>query len=204
MLSPCSIFDPLLMKDGLFLRDEDDPVPLIYASGALARFLEGWSARLLFTGFAPLQLLELEHRDGTTATWFLREGGIMLGDRIEELSEEMLQAVRHVGAELRNQPAMHKNSRTRSVSFRRGSGSSSRHCSQPPAQSRCSCRRRVRSRSFLLAGSTKASLRKQGSPDLPEDSGKASASFRWAATARIRYISCVIGTRWMAWRMRDS
>ncbi|MGI4746065.1 MAG: hypothetical protein ACRYGI_14960 [Janthinobacterium lividum] len=53
-------------------------------------FLPGWHASALFTGFAPLFLLELENIDGGRATWFLDHRFHYLGGDVAQLSPEAI------------------------------------------------------------------------------------------------------------------
>ncbi len=65
--------EPLFLKDGaLHLRLCGRDLPLMNAGQAVTGFQPGWRARALFTGFAPLLLLELVHpTPARRATWFL-------------------------------------------------------------------------------------------------------------------------------------
>ena len=49
----------------------------------------GWRVRFLFTGFAPLHLLELVHRDGRQATWYLSSEGKFLSHQVEGVPEPL-------------------------------------------------------------------------------------------------------------------
>ena len=49
----------------------------------------GWRATLLFTGFAPIFLLELVHIDGAQVTWFFDYRFEHMGNTFEQLSEPM-------------------------------------------------------------------------------------------------------------------
>ncbi len=83
--------DPLVAIDGSFrLRFRDEAVPLLHCDQPVRAFLPGWRADALFTGFAPLFLLELVNPDaGASATWFLDHRMQMMGDHPDRLPSEL-------------------------------------------------------------------------------------------------------------------
>ena len=93
-LAPASddylIRDPVLEQDGiLHLGVGGRLQPLLVGGGTIGGFLPGWRARALYTGFAPLFLLELEHEDGERATWFLSHRMERAGDGPHQLNPDM-------------------------------------------------------------------------------------------------------------------
>ena len=85
--------DPLVAIDGRFhVRvDDADPVPLLHCDLPVGSFQPGWQADALFTGFAPLFLLELVNPEADArATWFLDHRMQMMGDRPEQLRPDLL------------------------------------------------------------------------------------------------------------------
>ncbi len=48
--------------------------------------LPGWRATLLYSGFAPLLVLQLVHEGGARAVWYLCSEGHRLGDRVDGLT----------------------------------------------------------------------------------------------------------------------
>ena len=82
--------DPILERDGILqLRLADRIQPLLVGGGTIAGFLPGWRARALYTGFAPLFLLELEHEAGGRATWFLTHRMERAADSLHQLSPDL-------------------------------------------------------------------------------------------------------------------
>ena len=82
--------EPLLVQDGGFhVRIAGVVVPLMMHGAIVPYFLPGWRASHLYTGFAPLFLLELVHDDGRTATWFLDHRMHHRGDTVEALGSEL-------------------------------------------------------------------------------------------------------------------
>jgi hypothetical protein len=81
--NPISLIDGILHVDGL---GDGGPRPLFYPGGnPVKELLPDWRADLLFTGFAPIYLLELSHVDGQHGTWYLNSEGYRLGGGIAEL-----------------------------------------------------------------------------------------------------------------------
>jgi len=86
-----------LIKEPLFLRNNSlhariygNDVPLLMGGEPVKAFLPGWHASALFTGFAPLFLLELENIDGGKATWFLDHRFHYLNGNISLLAPETI------------------------------------------------------------------------------------------------------------------
>ncbi len=89
------IRDPVLERDGvLHLAVGGRTQPLLVGGAPTAGFLPGWRARALYTGFAPLFLLELEHEDGARATWFLSHRMERAGDSLHQLTPDMRMLLR--------------------------------------------------------------------------------------------------------------
>ncbi len=63
-------------------------------------WFEGWRAELLFSGFAPVLVLQLAHSDGTRAVWYLGSDGSRLAGHIDELDHGTRQLVRNAAARL--------------------------------------------------------------------------------------------------------
>ncbi len=90
------LHDPLFVQDGGFhLRLAGDAIPLLMQGEVVPRLLPGWRASHLYMGFAPLFLLELLHDDGRTATWFLDWRMHHMGDRVDQLTPELVDLLRH-------------------------------------------------------------------------------------------------------------
>jgi len=68
--------------------DAETLVPLRMSGQPVAGFVTGWHARFVYTGFAPIYLLELVRDDGSKATWYLDETMNRLGGELKELSAE--------------------------------------------------------------------------------------------------------------------
>ncbi len=68
--------------------DAKRPIAVRLGGQPHAPMQSGWRARFLYAGFAPVLLLELEHENGTMATWFLDESMNRVGGRVDELSDE--------------------------------------------------------------------------------------------------------------------
>ncbi len=84
------VHDPVSTRDGGFhLILDGHAVPLLMMGEIVPHFLPGWRASHLYTGFAPLFLLELAHEDGRCATWFLDQRMQRLGDTVESLPGEL-------------------------------------------------------------------------------------------------------------------
>ncbi len=83
--------DPLVTIDGSFhVRIGSEPVPLLHCDLPVRAFVPGWQADALFTGFAPLFLLELVNPDaGARATWFLDQRMQMMGDHPGHLRPDL-------------------------------------------------------------------------------------------------------------------
>ncbi len=89
------LHDPLLVQDGGFhIRLAGEAVPLLMHGEIVPHFLPGWRASHLYTGFAPLFLLELIHDDGRQATWFLDYRMHHVGDSVAALSGAMIDLLR--------------------------------------------------------------------------------------------------------------
>ena len=86
------IDDPLVTIDGSFhVRIGGETVPLLHCDLPVRSFVPGWQADALFTGFAPLFLLELVNpRAGARATWFLDHRMQMMGDHPGHLRPDLL------------------------------------------------------------------------------------------------------------------
>ncbi len=101
---PFLVDDPLVVVDGSFhvrlharspVRSPGDTVPLLHFDQPVQAFMPGWRADKLFTGFAPLLLLELANPDaGTRATWFLDHRMQMMGDHPHRLPPELTALLR--------------------------------------------------------------------------------------------------------------
>ncbi len=77
------------------LRLEDDAPAVVFSPagrrvvlrGTGCRgLLPGWRATLLYSGFAPLLVMQLVHEDGARAVWYLCSEGHRLGDRVDGLT----------------------------------------------------------------------------------------------------------------------
>ncbi len=88
--------DPLVTIDGSFhVRIGGGTVPLLLGDLPVRAFVPGWRADALFTGFAPLFLLELVHPEaGARATWFLDHRMQMMGDQPAHLRPDLLAMLR--------------------------------------------------------------------------------------------------------------
>ena len=88
---PFLVDDPIVAIDGsLHLRLPVDTVPLLHCGRPVRAFLPGWRADALFTGFAPVFLLELVNPDADArATWFLDHRMEMMADHPERLPPEL-------------------------------------------------------------------------------------------------------------------
>lgn len=89
--------EPSFIKNPLFLSGNHlhasiggNDVPLLLGGTPLEAFLPGWHASALFTGFAPLFLLELENADGSRATWFLDFRFQYLNGDVDKLEPEII------------------------------------------------------------------------------------------------------------------
>jgi hypothetical protein len=60
----------------------------------------GWNAVLLYTGFDPLLLLELEHPQWGRATWYITSQGHKIGDRAGDLPIDSRDQLRKAVVEL--------------------------------------------------------------------------------------------------------
>ncbi len=95
------IQDPLFTKEGgLHVRLCGHELPLLDEGRPLERFQPGWRARALFTGFAPLFLLELVHETGERATWFLDYRLQRVAGAVELLPPDLLELLTHKAAAL--------------------------------------------------------------------------------------------------------
>ncbi len=82
--------DPVISREGgLHLTLDGRAVPLLMLGEIVPQFLPGWRASHLYTGFAPLFLLELAHTDGRCATWFLDQRMQRACDAVESLPREL-------------------------------------------------------------------------------------------------------------------
>jgi hypothetical protein len=89
------IRDPIVLRDGGFhLALGGELVPLLMQGDMVPYFLPGWRASHLYTGFAPLFLLELVHDDGRTATWFLDQRMERMADAVDRLTPELIDLLR--------------------------------------------------------------------------------------------------------------
>ncbi len=84
--------DPLVVIDGSFhVRIGGGTVPLLHCDLPVRSFVPGWRPDTLFTGFAPLFLLELVNPEaGARATWFLDHRMQMMGDHPGHLRPDLL------------------------------------------------------------------------------------------------------------------
>ena len=90
------IQEPLFLKDGaLHLHLCGHDLPLMNAGQPVTAFQPGWRARALFTGFAPLLLLELVHDTGEEATWFLDYRMQRVAGTIDQLPPDLLELLTH-------------------------------------------------------------------------------------------------------------
>ncbi len=89
---PFLIRDPLLWIDNSHhVRFGQDVVRVQRNGLPLRSFLPGWSAESLFTGFAPLFLLELVHEgSGEHAVWFFDHRMRMVGNHPDNLEPNLL------------------------------------------------------------------------------------------------------------------
>lgn len=71
-----------------------------YDSSPLVNFVPGWRPVFVYTGLAPLYLLELRHDDGDAATWFLDADMNRLSDRVAELPSAFADLISEAGADL--------------------------------------------------------------------------------------------------------
>ena len=93
------VHDPVSLRDGGFhLILDGHAVPLLMTGDIVPHFLPGWRASHLYTGFAPLFLLELTHDDGRRATWFLDQRMQRIGDKVESLPRELGDLLRQKAA----------------------------------------------------------------------------------------------------------
>lgn len=84
------IVDPLFLKNGsLHITLCGHDLPLLMSGEPVREFLPGWRAAALFTGFAPLFLLELVHESGARATWFHDHRLQRIGDAVAALPREL-------------------------------------------------------------------------------------------------------------------
>ncbi len=84
--------------DGLALELGGRLLPLRMQDETVRSFLPGWRALLLYTGFAPLFLLELAHEDGRRATWFLDFRMQRIADAVDRLGPELIGLLRQQAA----------------------------------------------------------------------------------------------------------
>ncbi len=85
------IADPLFLHDGaLHVRLGGQELPLLLGGQTIAHVGHAWRAEALFTGFAPLFLLELVHDGGGRATWFFDYRMCQVGDSVASLPRDLL------------------------------------------------------------------------------------------------------------------
>ena len=70
------------------------------AGSGCGGLFEGWRAEFLFSGFAPILILQLAHLDGRRAAWYLGSDGSRLAGHIDELNASSRQLVRNAAARL--------------------------------------------------------------------------------------------------------
>jgi hypothetical protein len=81
--NPTRVIDGLIQVDGI---GDGSPRPLRHLGGhTVGELLPRWRAELLFSGFAPIYLLELVHENGERATWYLDSQAHRLGGTLAEL-----------------------------------------------------------------------------------------------------------------------
>ena len=98
------LHDPLFFQDGgFYLSLAGRTVPLMMQGAIVPYLLPGWRASHLYTGFAPLFLLELVHEDTTRATWFLDFRMHHVADTVETLGSEMVDLLRLKAVPVLNQ-----------------------------------------------------------------------------------------------------
>ena len=86
------VLDPLLTQAGrLLIRNASGALrPLHHPDGTPIPDLHpGWTARLAFTGFAPLAVLDLSHVEGHQTVWYVDQEGRFLGSLLHALGDEM-------------------------------------------------------------------------------------------------------------------
>ena len=85
------IRDPAFLKDGaLHVSLGGQDLPLLLGERTIADVGVAWRADALFTGFAPLFLLELVHDGGGRATWFFDYRMCQVGDAVATLPQDLL------------------------------------------------------------------------------------------------------------------
>ncbi len=81
-------FDPVRLVDG-------EPA-LVFASGsetvamhgsAATNYFDGWRADFVYTGFAPILVIQLVHSGGDRVVWYASCDGDRLGDKVSDLSD---------------------------------------------------------------------------------------------------------------------
>ena len=103
--------DAQFLADIIFVTDVPDAAGLRLRSGEgdlyaltgafglpIAAFEPGWRARFLFTGFAPLHVLELLHQDGRQANWYLSSEGNFFSHVIDVIPELFRRRIAVFGA----------------------------------------------------------------------------------------------------------
>ncbi len=79
--------DPLRLEgDALAVVFTLDAERVVLRGTGCRGLLPGWRATLLYSGFAPLLLMQLVHEDGARAVWYLCSEGHRLGDRVDGLT----------------------------------------------------------------------------------------------------------------------
>ncbi len=92
MTFPLMIESPIVFRGVQFYikLDDDNISPLTQGNGApVTSFAQDWRPARLYTGFAPIYLLELEHTSGKRATWFLDHEMRQHGEQFDQLPAEM-------------------------------------------------------------------------------------------------------------------
>ncbi len=84
------VVDVFRTSRGFGTRTNDNSEIMIKQGGRVATFLPGWTPKLIYTGFAPLYLLELEHDNGHYSTWFLDTTLNQLATTVNQLNSEWL------------------------------------------------------------------------------------------------------------------
>lgn len=93
---------PLMIESPIVFRgeqyhvrfDDQELVSLSHGNGTpVVSFVPGWQPTRLYTGFAPVYLLEFESTAGECATWFLDQTMRRNGDQLDQLPAEMLQTL---------------------------------------------------------------------------------------------------------------
>ena len=87
--------DPTCSKDGfVHLRIGRQTLPLLSGNEPVAEFAPGWRPTGLYTGLAPLLLLEFAHDGGGRGVWFLDHRLNRIGGEVGDLPPSMLGLLR--------------------------------------------------------------------------------------------------------------